>query len=874
MRKFLLIISVSLCLAGSVFGQIVTTISNVQDTTGTGNADSPLKDSVVTVIGVVSGESFAFDGKYYIQDGSGAWSGIYVYGDWDRDNAYGDSVRITATVNEYWGLTQLIDVTSYELLGSGKTVEPTLVTTGEIATDGSNAELFEGVLVKVVNVEITNDDLGYGEWEIDDGSGPFRVHDSAPYYFIPSNYDSVRSITGVLNYDYSDTKIEPRLAYDVVETGRFTRIQRIQQVRHSDLLKAPIDNVSDHSYLNGDTVTVKGIVTMPVGLSYAGAGVKFIFSDLAGGPWSGILSYDADSTAFPLLLEGDVIEATGYISEYNTGPSNMTELFVTSPIVFIDIGQPLPDPDKVNTGDLRIPATAEQWGTGIVYVNDAKVVNLTPAFELFSVDDGTGSIDVGADSDSLTGYLDPPMGSFADSIRGWIYHHYGLYSDSTTYKIEPLYTSDVVWGVGLPPELSNGQRIPEIPTSADAVKVSVDVTTDLSITTASLYYRVDSGDYSMIPMTGTEGTYEGQIPAQPLDSWVDYFISITDDKAQTVMVPSDTSILNLCYPVTDGNLSIKDLQYTSWGIADSPFEGMNVSVTGIVTTDTAAYNNFDTYVLQDAAGIWNGVFTFGIKDTLNTLSRGDEITVHGTVTDYNPDWGFKWDNNTVILVESFSRNSGGNSINVVDVTSGELNTDTTTAESYEGVVVKISNATLVGFNPYDAIFDDGSGPCLIDDDFTSGDFSINSDEGYIVAWGDTIRKGEIVKDIRGVFTFSFGTFKIEVRDSKDFGTITGINTDYQSVPLTYQLRQNYPNPFNPETRISFEIPQAQEVTLVIYNVLGQKVRTLVDESFNAGRHVINWNGLNDSESRVPTGMYFYRIKAGSFIETKKMLMVK
>ena len=64
---------------------------------------------------------------------------------------------------------------------------------------------------------------------------------------------------------------------------------------------------------------------MPSGLSYAGAGVKFIFSEIGGGPWSGILSYNADSTAYPQLFEGDLIEMTGYIGEYRTAPSNMTE---------------------------------------------------------------------------------------------------------------------------------------------------------------------------------------------------------------------------------------------------------------------------------------------------------------------------------------------------------------------------------------------------------------------------------------------------------------------------------------------------------------------------------------------------------------------
>jgi len=128
-----------------------------------------------------------------------------------------------------------------------------------------------------------------------------------------------------MTYSYSNTKLLPRLARDIVEAaGDPVRLQRIQQVLYSDLITTPGDGESDMSYMLGDTVTVEGIVTMPTGLSFAGAGIKFIFQDENGGPWSSVLSYDPDSSAFPVLYEGDRIQATGYISEYTTSASNMT----------------------------------------------------------------------------------------------------------------------------------------------------------------------------------------------------------------------------------------------------------------------------------------------------------------------------------------------------------------------------------------------------------------------------------------------------------------------------------------------------------------------------------------------------------------------
>jgi len=885
MKKLLLVLILAFVLTHSVNAQTVTTISAIQDTTGTSSGDSPFKDQVVTVEGVVSAEIWAFGSTYYIQDGSGPWSGIMVY-DGGRVNAYGDSVRITGTVVEYYGVTEIKDITEYVKLDSGKTVAPTLVTTGEIGTGGINSEAYEGVLVQVKNVAITNPDLGHGEWEIGDGTGACRVDDAADYYFNQANYDSVRSIIGVLNYNYNDTKIEPRLAWDIVEAGEFTRIQRIQQVRHSALLRTPIDGLSDVSYATnpenpfdatnypGDTVKVRGVVIMPTGLSYAGAGIKFIFSEIGGGPWSSILSYNPDSTLYPTLFEGDIIEMQGYITEYRTTQSNMTEFWLIGGVIdIVDFGQPIPDPDFVNTGDLRLPVTAEQWGTCLVYVKDAVAVDINPTpYELFAVDDGTGSVLVNDDSDSLANYPDPPTGTIADSIRGWVYHHYGSYADSTTYVLEPLYTTDIVWGVGGPPEVNNVMRDVGIPTAADDVTISVDVTTNCSITDVSLYYNVNSSGYVQVTMSNTSGeTYEGQIPAQAEGSWVDYFVVATDIMTQSTITPVDTSENNYCYPVTDGNLSIADIQYTPWELADSPFEGVNVEITGIVTTDTASNNNYYAYAIQDAEGPLNGLFVFGIAANLN---RGDEIKVYGTVTDYNADYHYKWDTNTLILADSFKVVSSGNAIDVTAVTTGALNGDSEGVESYEGTLVRIENATVMSINSYDATFDDGSGPCLVDDDFISADFFVNSSDTFLYAFGDTLRPGDRVDMIQGVFLFSFGTYKIEVRDASDFGSSVGVDPNFERIPLSYKLEQNFPNPFNPETRIYFEIPEAQQVKIVIYNMLGQKVRTLINDGFNPGYHIINWDGRDDSGNVMPTGLYIYRLKAGNFIAAKKMMMMK
>lgn len=94
------------------------------------------------------------------------------------------------------------------------------------------------------------------------------------------------------------------------------------------------------------------------------------------------------------------------------------------------------------------------------------------------------------------------------------------------------------------------------------------------------------------------------------------------------------------------------------------------------------------------------------------------------------------------------------------------------------------------------------------------------------------------------------------------------------LPDRFGLAQNYPNPFNPSTIIRFDLPERAHVTLAVYNVLGQKVATLVDEDLSAGSYEREWLGIGDSGARVASGIYFYRLSDGEHIETKKMMMLK
>jgi len=104
-------------------------------------------------------------------------------------------------------------------------------------------------------------------------------------------------------------------------------------------------------------------------------------------------------------------------------------------------------------------------------------------------------------------------------------------------------------------------------------------------------------------------------------------------------------------------------------------------------------------------------------------------------------------------------------------------------------------------------------------------------------------------------------------------SLVGIG-DLDRVPTTFAVEQNYPNPFNPSTTIQYDVPQISDVSLVIYNTLGQRIRTLVNKSQNVGVYQVVWDGLNETGERVSSGVYVYRFEAGSFAEIKKMVLLK
>jgi hypothetical protein len=138
------------------------------------------------------------------------------------------------------------------------------------------------------------------------------------------------------------------------------------------------------------------------------------------------------------------------------------------------------------------------------------------------------------------------------------------------------------------------------------------------------------------------------------------------------------------------------------------------------------------------------------------------------------------------------------------------------------------------------------------DTLTDGDYAAS-----VHVTGDDPRRPEVV---------------LPVSLTVDSTTVTAVGP--APAPSQYALFENRPNPFNPATTITFELPRASAVHLVVYDVAGRQIRELVRANRRAGRHDTIWDGRNDANAPVASGVYFYRLHAGEFTATKKMILLK
>ena len=210
---------------------VAVTIYDIQYTTDP-SGDSPYAGQNVQTSGLVTAIT---SNGYFLQDGTGAWNGIYVY-DTNNSPAIGDNITIIAEVAEYYNLTELKNLLSYTLNSSGNVLPPAAATS---TFDINSMEAYEGVLVQAAVATCTDPDAGYGEWIIDDGTGTCTVDDLI-YSFTPDSAHQY-NVTGVITFSYGNYKLEPRDSADIEDITVIGDTQSISIIAGWSIFSTYID---------------------------------------------------------------------------------------------------------------------------------------------------------------------------------------------------------------------------------------------------------------------------------------------------------------------------------------------------------------------------------------------------------------------------------------------------------------------------------------------------------------------------------------------------------------------------------------------------------------------------------------------------------
>ena len=389
-------------------------------------ASSPYIDQEVFVTGIVT----AGGDEFYNSSGpvavigdvnGGPWTGLVLFGDSIAHLARGDSVVVGGTVQEHFSLTELVFISSVEIVSTGHAQPPsTHVVTGDIAISKADPEQWESVIIYVDDAMVTTV-LEYGQFLVDDGSGDCIFDDMGDYSWNPAVGDTVYEANGILWFSYDEWKLCPRDDADL----------NVSSAGPGEVLSCyDVQGQASSSPYADQVVSVTGIVVVGGGEYYSSSSEYAIIMDEGGGAWTGLTLYGDDVAS---LGRGDSITITGTIDEYDYfggWQESFTELVYPTEVIVHSTGHTLPPATLLDTGDTG----QEQWESVLVSVEDVSVTEDDLGYGEWAVDDGSGDIRI----DDMGEYTyTPSIGDAFSEIIGVCWYSFD------NWKIEPRDDSDL-----------------------------------------------------------------------------------------------------------------------------------------------------------------------------------------------------------------------------------------------------------------------------------------------------------------------------------------------------------------------------------------------------------------------------------------------
>jgi hypothetical protein len=396
-------------------------------------------------------------------------------------------------------------------------------------------------------------------------------------------------------------------------------------------------------------------------------------------------------------------------------------------------------------------------------------------------------------------------------------------------------------------------------------------TPDAVVTTAretGTFFVESATQTSPVVMTPAAGTFINQVSvslSSATDGAVIYYTTNGDDPDETsevytseISIEENTTVKAIAIadgldnsPITSRSYSINVSITEVSTLADlraGAQDGTTYQYTGSAVVTYARNSRNQKYLMDSSGGILiddpNGNIT-------SDYTSGDVMTdVIGTLGSFGG------------IVQFVPSSNPGDPQSTTDVVPLSLTLADVNLDQYESMLVEIEDVSFVE----SGIFEGGENYNLVDGSLSAEEtvtFRTNfSESDYI---GQDIPSG--VLNLTAIVGGFNGSLQLISRSSADFGPPTSNENDIN--PYTFDLSQNYPNPFNPSTQINYSLAQTADVQLVVYDILGRRVASLVNAVQNAGTYSVNFD-----MSQFSSGTYIYRLEAGDFVSVRKMMLIK
>jgi hypothetical protein len=422
-----------------------------------------------------------------------------------------------------------------------------------------------------------------------------------------------------------------------------------------------------------------------------------------------------------------------------------------------------------------------------------------------------------------------------------------------------------------------------VPTASTPIVVRADITDNIGVSSATLYYRnsdgVTPGSWSSTPMTVVSGSlYEGTIPATHPQSQVDFYLQATDTAAQASLMPGNAP--TGFYSVAIGFTSIYAMQtvHPDSASQSNNYLGKFLNITGVVTAAGASQvGAASKLVVQELAKnpatdsyAFGGVLVFE-SSAKYPYYQGDVVEVGGRGDEYFGVTEMIPHNGDAINLVGFGHALPEPAIVHTRILADDMpisDGNGAFGEAWEHVWVKTFNATVmdtVGLLQYKEF--------IISDTGVRAD-SVMVDTIAALAYTPVI--GDIIT-VTSFVDYEYGQFKLRPIDDSylTFGGTSAVDNNVPTVEAAGGFRSVHPNPFNPMTNIKFVVNRADLVQLNVYNIRGEKVRTLLQDRIPANEYNVMWDGTDDSGQGVASGSYFARLRIGrEVMQVRQMQLVK